>query len=126
MDRDPAQPPWVVEGLGEDLGLAQTRQNTPPVARRQERRAQSKPKVDGLLTCVACLRQMRQGIERLLEVSHSLAVGRPRHGLLPCLLAVGKGLVPHFPSQSMVGQAVHLLSHPVSGERLKGLDDAGV
>ena len=74
----------------------------------------------------ALLRQMREGTERLLEVPHGLAVGRPRHGLLPGLPAVRQGLVPHFAPQGMVGQAFDLLGHPVPGERLQGLDDAGM
>ena len=73
-----------------------------------------------------CLRQMREGTERLLEVPHGLAVGRPRHGLLPRLPAVRQGLVPHLAPQGMVGQAFDLLGQPVAGERLEGLDDAGV
>ena len=73
-----------------------------------------------------CLWQMREGTERLLEVPHGLAVGRPRQGLLPRLPAVYQGLVPHFAPQGMVGQAFDLLGHPLSGERLQGLDDAGM
>ena len=73
-----------------------------------------------------CLRQMREGTERLLEVPHGLAVGRPRHGLLPRLPAVRQGLVPHLAPQGMVRQAFDLLGHPVPGERLQGLDNAGV
>ena len=69
---------------------------------------------------------MREGAERLLEVPHRLAVGRPRQGLLPRLPAVRQGLVPHLPPQGMVGQAFDLLGQPVPGERLEGLDDAGM
>ena len=69
---------------------------------------------------------MREGAERLLEVPHGLAVGRPRHGLLPRLPAVGQGLVPHLAPQGMVGQPFDLLGQPVAGERLEGLDDAGM
>ena len=72
------------------------------------------------------LRQMREGAERLLEGPHGLAVGRPRQGLLPRLPAVRQGLLPHLPPQGMVGQPFHLLGHPVPGERLQGLDDAGM
>ena len=69
---------------------------------------------------------MREGTERLLEVPHGLAVGRPRHGLLPRLPAVRQGLVPHLAPQGMVRQAFDLLGHPVPSERLQGLDDAGM
>ena len=47
--------------VGEGLGLAQLRQDAPKVARRQERRAQGEPEIDGLLARVARLRQMREG-----------------------------------------------------------------
>ena len=69
---------------------------------------------------------MREGTERLLEVSYGLAVGRPCQGLLPRLPEVRQGLVPHLPPQGMVGQAFDLLGHPVPGECLEGLDDAGM
>ena len=96
------------------------------VTGRQERRAQGKPEIDGLLDGVALLRQMREGTERLLEIPHGLAVGRPRHGLLPRLPAVRQGLVPHLPPQGMMGQAFDLLGHPLPSERLQGLDNAGM
>src|SRR5437764_15350129 len=74
-NRNLSQPTRVVEGRRESLGLAQTRQDTPKVARRLERRTQGEAEIDGLLARVALLRQMREGAERLLEVSHSLTVG---------------------------------------------------
>ena len=83
-------------------GYAQSRQTA-------ERRAQGEPEIDGLLARRARLRQMREGAERLLEVPHGLAVGRPRHGLLPRLLAIGQRLVPHLAPHGMVGQAFDLL-----------------
>ena len=69
---------------------------------------------------------MREGTERLLEIPHGLAVGRPCHGLLPRLPAVRQGLVPHLAPQGMVRQAFDLLGHPVPGEGLQGLDNARV
>ena len=132
----------VVESLREGLGLAQRRQDTPEVARRQERRAQGEPEIDGLLARGALLWQMREGAERLLEVPHGLAVGRPPHGLLPRLPAVRQGLVPHLAPQGMVGQAFDLvwvlpsgrkalrlrihLGYLVSAERFEALDNPGV
>ena len=80
----------------------------PKSPRRTERRAQGKPEVDGLLARVARLRQMRENTERLLEIPHGLAVGRPRHGLLPGLPAVGQGLGPHLTPQGMVRQPFDL------------------
>src|SRR5215831_2576268 len=101
-DRDLAQPTRIGEGRGEGFSLAQTRQDTLIMVKWLKRRAQGKPKVDGLLTRVTRLRQMREGAERLLEIPHSLAMSRLRHGLLPRLLAVRHGLVPHLPLQGMM------------------------
>src|SRR5262245_5510052 len=70
--------------------------------------------------------QMPQSTECLLEGPHSLAVGRPRHGLLSRLPAVRQGLIPYLTPRGMVRQTFHLLGHPVSGECFEGLDDAGM
>ena len=59
----------------EGLGLAQQCQDTLQVARWTECIAQGKSQIDGLLARVTCLWQMREGTERLLEVSHGLTVG---------------------------------------------------
>src|SRR6516162_3403398 len=69
-DRDLSQSTRVVEGRRQGLGFVQSRQDTPKVAGRQERRAQGEPEIDGLLARVALLRQMRKGAERLLEIAH--------------------------------------------------------
>src|SRR5262245_19688530 len=74
-ERDPSEATRVIEGRREGLSIAQQCQDTPHVARWTERIAQGKPKIDGLLTRVTRLWQMREGTERLLEVSHGLAVG---------------------------------------------------
>src|SRR5260370_23687374 len=116
----------IVEGDSKGLGLMQISQDTLKVARRRERRAQGEPETDGLLACGTCLRQMREGTERLLEISSSLVVGRLYHGLLPSLPAVRQGLGPQLAAQGMVCQAFDLLGHTVSGERFKNLHDAGV
>ena len=68
------QPTRIVEGDSKGLGLMQIGQDTLKVARRREGRAQSEPEIDGLLARVVRLRQMREGTERLLEISPSLAV----------------------------------------------------
>src|SRR4029453_8383942 len=103
----------IAERGGEGLRLAQHREDTPQVARRLERRAQGKAQVDGLFTRVAMVWEMREDTECLLEVLHSLAVGRPHHSLLPRLSAVHQGLVPHFTPQGMMRQALDLLSQAV-------------
>ena len=50
-----SQPTMIVESLSEGLGLAQTRQDTPSVARRQERRTQGEPEINSLLARVPLL-----------------------------------------------------------------------
>jgi hypothetical protein len=43
--RSVSQPPMIVDGYGEDLGLASIGEDTPRVIRGQKRRAQSEPEV---------------------------------------------------------------------------------
>jgi len=125
-EQDPPQPMPIVEGRGEGFGLTQRRQDTLPVGRWHERREQGKVQIDGLLACVTRLRQMRQGTERLLDISHSLTIGRPCYSLLPRLSAVHQGLVPHLAPQSMVGQPFDLLGHLVRSKCLQGCNNTGM
>jgi hypothetical protein len=74
-ERDLSEPTRVIEGRREGFGLAQQCQDTAKVARWHERIAQGEPQIDGLLARVTRLWQMREGTERLLEVSYGLAVG---------------------------------------------------
>ena len=60
-EHDLSQPARVGERLGEGLGLAQTRQDAPQVAKRTKCRAQGEPQIDGLLACVMRFRQMMRG-----------------------------------------------------------------
>ena len=90
-ERDLSQPTRVVEGRGEGLGLAQavrgcaqSPSGRAPCAGRAGDRWPARR--------VALLRQMREGAERLLEVPHGLAVGRPRHGLLPACRQYARAL----------------------------------
>ena len=101
-------------------------QNPPKVAERvsAERRASRRSMACSRVS--RCSGRCGEGAERLLEVPHGLAVGRPRQGLLPRLPAVRQGLGPHLPPQGMMGQPFDLLGHPVPGERLQGLNDAGM
>src|SRR5215510_7500059 len=87
---------------------------------------QSETKIDGEPPGVAVLIQVRKCLEGLLKVGHRLAERGPVVGPGPGLPAVGDGLIPDLPPQSMVRQALDLLGYSVPGERLKGLDDAGV
>ena len=89
-------------------------------------RAQGEPEIDGQLALVSPSPADAGGPERLLEVRHRLAERRAVVGPGPGLPAVGHGLVPHLAPQGMVRQAFDLLGHPVPGERLQGLDNAGM
>src|SRR5687767_8502412 len=102
MDRDLSQPTRVVEGCRESLRLTETREDPPKISQRAERIAQGEPEINGLLVRGALLWQMREGAEGLLEGPHSLAVGRPRQGLVPRLPRVCQGLVPHLSTQGMM------------------------
>jgi hypothetical protein len=112
--------------VGQGEGLAVVISGLLALRRLAPRGDLTASEIDGLLNCIVLLWQMRQGAERLLEGPHSVAVGRPRHRLLPRLLSVCQGLVPHFSPQGMMGQALELLGHPISGERLQGRGNAGV
>src|SRR4029450_1330535 len=82
----------VVKGQHERLSLAQTRQDTPRVARWDERRTQGKPEINGLLTRLALLWRMREGAEGLLEGRYGLAIRRAREGAVPGPLPRGQRL----------------------------------
>src|SRR5919197_6001751 len=69
---------------------------------------------------------MREGTERLLEVSHGLTVGRPRHDFLSCLSAVREGLLPYLASQGVVREPFALVCHLLPSKDLQGLDDTGM
>jgi hypothetical protein len=113
----------IVAGLGEGLGLAQHHQDASSVAKGIERRAQREPEIDGLLVCVARLRQMCMGTERLLVGPDGLTVGRPRQGLRPGLPAVAHGFVPPLAQEGMVGEPFDVLEQPVRVQPFEGVDD---
>jgi len=82
--------------------------------------------INSLLACVAPLWEVLQRRQGALIVLHGLTMGRPSHGLLPCLPAVREGLVPYLPAQSMVRQAFDLFSPLAPGKRFEHCDDAGM
>ena len=86
----------IVEGHRQGFGLTQTRQNALGVERWQECRAQGQPEVDRLLVRLALRRQMRQGMQRLVEIPHSLMVRRARHGSFPGLSEICQSFIPDF------------------------------
>src|SRR3989442_596332 len=116
----------VVEGRSEGFGLAQIGQDTPKIAGRTERRAQGESEIDGLRARVTLVWQMPEGTERLLEISHGLAVGRPRHGLLPRLPAVVESLIPHLALGEVVRQFRVMLLQAVLIQCFDGLPNGPV
>ena len=126
MGGGPPEPSPVPQGLGEGFGLAQVGENASKVAKHNEGRAQVEPDIDGLLVRVVTVGQMPQGQEGMLIGDHRLPIGRLRCRAQASLPAVPQGLVPHLSPHGMVGQAFDLLGHAVSGERLQGLDNAGM
>ena len=83
MRGDPPEPAVIVQGLGQGFGLAQVVEESPKVAKHDERSAQVEPEIDGLLAQVATVGEMPQGHERLLEVGHRLPIGRRAATLVP-------------------------------------------
>ena len=75
---------------------------------------------------VALLGQMREGLSACSKAPTASRLADRAIALAPRLPAIRQGLVPHLAPQGMVGQPFDLLGHPVPGERLQGLDDAGV
>ena len=68
------------------------------VERWQECRAQGEPEVDRLLLRLALGRQMLQGMQRLVEIPHSLMVSRARHGSFPGLSEIRQSFIPDLPT----------------------------
>ena len=64
---------------GDKGGIASNKGEGKLVVNEEPVGAQGKSEIDGLLARVARLWQMLEGAERLLEVAHGLAVGRPPH-----------------------------------------------
>jgi hypothetical protein len=115
----------------------------PPILSQDDERAsQCEAETEGQPLGVVVLRQVREGLEGLLEGGHRLTEGGAVVGPGAGLLAVGDGFVPHLASQGMVCQAFDLvrglpscrkalrlrshLGHLLRRKRLKGLDDAHV
>ena len=94
---------------GEGLGLAQIRRGY--AHRRRTARAPCAARAGDRWPARACRASPADAARALSACSKDadgLAVGRPRHSLLPRLPAVCQGLVPHLAPQGMVGQAFDL------------------
>ena len=69
---------------------------------------------------------MRQSRERLLEIRHSLSVGRVGEGLGASLMEVGHGLAPHLTPEGVVGEPLDVFREPVGMEPFERLHDPNV
>ena len=93
----------------EGLGLTETHQKTPIVAKRHERRAQSELEVDGLLNRRTTFGEVRQGNQCLLEARYRLLVGRPPEGALARPLPEDEGLLIEARFRVMARQDLRLI-----------------
>ena len=97
------------------------------LSQRGQRASQSEAEIDGQHAGIGVVRQVREGLEGLLEGGHRLADRAARPGSGTGLLAVGDGFVPHLAPQGMVRQAFDLLGAAGPAASVsKRLDDAGV
>jgi len=101
-------------GMGDIRGLALRRDLT------------EEPQVDGLLVYVAPVGEMLQGDQRLLEGRQRLPRGRACRRRRTSLTAVGHGLFPYLPPESVVGEPFDLISLSIGKGRLKRCDDLGM
>src|SRR5262249_9493224 len=73
---DLPQAALVAERLGEHFGLAEGVEHRPVCCEGKEHLTQVEPEIDRLLQRRAALWQMRESLQRLLDVCHCLPVGR--------------------------------------------------
>jgi hypothetical protein len=123
---DPPQPTVIVEGLGEVFGYAEVVEDPLLFSEREERIAQVKPEIDGLLTPGATLREVLQGAQGLLKGHHRLAVGRACGCFDARLPAVLQGLIPHLTADSVMGEPLDLLGRAVGIQGLEHRYNLGV
>jgi len=127
MGRDQAESATILKDLGEHLGLVKLFERLSGVTEEQERSSKIEPHIDQLVDHTAILREVPKRLDRLLEASSRLRVGRARHRLRARLPAVGDGLIPDLAADRMVGHPFHLLAEsPIPVEALEGADDPSV
>ena len=107
----------IVEGLCQGFRLVEVARRRPNSSRGNERRAQVKPEVDGLLKRIVAFREILQRFQRLLEARHRrLVVGRARQCLGARLTEIRRGHIPDFTPEGMVRQPFDLVGPTVSRE----------
>ena len=121
-----SQPGPIIEPPGQGLGLAQQDEAPPMLPQIAQRACRREAEIDGQSPGIAVFGQVCEGLEGLLEGGHRLAERGAVVGPGAGLLAVRHGLVPHLAPQGMMGQPFDLPGHPLPGECLEGLDDAGM
>src|SRR2546426_6396154 len=65
IDEGPPQARLIAQGLGETFGFSQGGKNLLPVSKWNERNAQVKAQIDGLLTPLMTVGEMGEGCQRL-------------------------------------------------------------
>ena len=100
--------------------------NARELSQRHQGGTQVELQIDGLLNCLATLRELPQSTQRLLKVCYRLPVGRACRRLVASLAAVDHSPVPHRTAQGVMRQQFDLLGQAVRVEPIQGRYDAGV
>src|SRR5436190_16282095 len=96
IDESLPQPTLIAQSLGELFGFSHVRKELSQFSNWNQRRAQVKAQVDGLLAHFTTLGEMGEGLQRLLKVRHRLPIGRTCQRLGPRLPTVEEHLLPHL------------------------------
>ncbi len=126
LDGDASQPTLIAEGCGKRFGFAKVEEDLSVLSEREEGRIEVVPQVDGLFSCVAQIREMLEGNQRLLKARHRLSKGRARRRFSARLPEVPYRLLPHLSPKGVLGEPVDVLHQAVGIEPLNDLHNAGV
>src|SRR6266545_2853864 len=97
IDESPPAAPRIPNVLRHSLSLAETLPRSVELSQGLKRIPQIKSQIDGLLAPRLGFGQMGDGLERLLEAGHRLAVRAARRGLTARNDEIRERLVPYFP-----------------------------
>src|SRR5215813_4596960 len=125
IDRQPAEPLLVVQGLCQSFGFAKICQGSLKLAYRVQRVPKVEAEVNRLLQCPGRLRQVLQRCQRLLIVGSGVPIGGSRQCLRPRLAEVLHSLLPRLSGERMVREPFGMRDR-VWVEPLHGLDDASM
>jgi hypothetical protein len=120
------QPSLVANCFGQLLRSAQMFESLLESPRLLKVHSQRHARVDHALAHLAGRWQVREGIERLLEVRDSFVRGRATTRPGTRLLEIRRCLVPDLGPQAMVSEPLDVLGEPVAMQHLDGVHQAGV